>query len=121
MDKMTKWRLEGMGYALKAIEESSVDDFRKELAYRKNTGITALITPKELKQTRDLITTDALKVALIFSVYALRDEFGFGEERIKRFVKRYELKAQHFFEGLYSFEELRQMLEEETGFVIKFH
>lgn len=121
MDKMTKWRLEGMGYALKAIEESSVDDFRKELAYRKNTGITALITPKELKQTRDLITTDALKVALIFAVYALRDEFGFGEDRIRRFVKRYEQKAKHFSEGLYDFNELRQQLMDETGFEVNFN
>jgi len=117
---MTQWRLEGMGYALKSIEETSLDEFRKELEYRKRTGITALVTPKELKQMRDILTEDALKVAMVFAVYALHDEFGFGQDRIKRFVARYELKAEHFAQGLYTFQELQQMLADETGLEVRF-
>lgn len=118
--KMGQWRLEGMGYALKAIEEQGIDAFKKELAYRKQTGITAMVTTKELEETRRILTDNALKVALIFAVYALHDEFGFGEERMRRFTKRYEQKAEGFTLGYFTFDELREMLKEELGFEVNF-
>jgi len=119
-DKITQWRLEGMGYALKAIEDHGLEEFKKELAYRQKAGISAMVTSKDLRQLHDLITEDALKVALVFSVYALRDEFNFGHERMQRFVRRYEEKAEAFTKGYYTFDELRQMLLDETGFEVCF-
>ena len=120
MDKTYQWRMEGMANALRIAEEGGVEALREDLKMRGYFQVKALITPKEMKDFENKIVERVDRVILVFALAVLHDEFGFGHERLKRFMERFNTKTGCLAEEYLSWEEQRQILEEETGIKVKF-
>lgn len=56
-----------------------------------------------------------LDTVLILASMTLHDEFGFGKERLQRFIKRFNFKAECIGEGYTSWKEQIDILKDECG------
>ena len=48
----------------------------------------------------------------------LRDEYGFGYDRMNRFIHRFNLKTECLVDGYVNWKELQETIREETGILI---
>lgn len=117
-DKLAEARLEGMGYALRAIKKNGLDAFEKELKMRGYRGITLPITQKEIMDVSEVMREMCLDMCLIMSVAALHDEFDFGKKRIERFAEKYQEAMHNVANDLAYWEDYIDGIQEQIG--IKF-
>ena len=89
-DKLEEARREGMAYALNIVKTKGIGGLEEECKFR---GATSAIT--------------------------LRDQFGFGAERIKRYVDRFNSKAECIMDDYTTWDEQTQILKEECGLEFK--
>ena len=115
MDKEAVARLVGMDYALRQIEANGIENFRKDLAYRKGKGFSIPMTQAQISKN----SKESLKVmtnrVLLLALYALRDEFGFGKTRGMRFFKRFWGYLQSIGDDYVTWYEVEQVICTEMG------
>ena len=92
-------RREGMSYALRYAKEHGFDELEKELKYRGAYEIPFKISNNDLQKFTDNAKNMMLDTVLILASMTLHDEFGFGRERLQRFIKRFNFKAECIGEG----------------------
>lgn len=77
-----------------------------------------LVSPKELDKMKEKATENAtnqaLNVIVVFSLMALRDEFGFGKERLLKFHAKFFDLADSYNRGYITAKDLWDTLEEEV-------
>lgn len=61
-------------------------------------------------------TNDAFRLFILTSVFALRDEFGFGEGRINKFIDAVNKKVCEYNEGCFTIEDLQETMKLEVAF-----
>lgn len=61
-------------------------------------------------------TNDAFRLFILTSVFALRDEFGFGEGRINRFIDSVNKKVCEFNDGCFTIEDLQKAMQLEVAY-----
>lgn len=113
-------RTDGMKLALKIAEEKGIEGLKEEIRFRDSTKLSLTMTKAELNEA-----TKEIKRKCIENVYAIvfmtiRDEFGFGKERLTRLYERLNSRAASMIEDMIEIEEYRQQLEKETGLTIDF-
>ena len=114
-DQMSKWRLEGMAYALVKIKQEGIESFEKELAWRLPRKCSLMVTGKEVRSF-ERSAVDRLKDAVaILAFSVLADEFDFGREEMLRFQKRFELKCACLDEQYITWDEQAKILRDENG------
>lgn len=114
-EKEESARREGMAYAYKIASEKGLDALASELKMRHATKFPIGVPKKELDDFCLRVKNQTIDVVQMLSCYALRDEFDFGEQRLRRFMARFEEKTQDILQDYYSFDDLMNMLEEEVG------
>lgn len=115
MDKLEQSRREGMSYALRIAEEKGIDGLREDLKRR-----NALNIPVGLKQSRvdeftQNVKHNVVDTMLILASVTLRDEFGFGKDRLARFIERFNYKAECLGDDLVEWQDLIEQMQEECG------
>ena len=105
-------RMDGLKLALRIADRDGIDGIRKEIAYRNNGGINTRLSMRELDEASQEDTI------MIMAMWALRDEFGFGKDRMQRFYDRFMLKTDMALERVTDFPEIRKTLEKELGYEI---
>lgn len=106
----------GGGGASTGIEMAtgySVD--KKELAARRAMFIPLEINQAQLEESVEKIKMNTIDTVLIMSCMVLRDEFGFGQKRIKQFFDRFNLKTECICDGDVIWDDFIDALREETG------
>lgn len=78
-----KGRNDGLALALKIVREGGADALEEEIKARGVTGINVNLSQKELEQALTPIKDLTIRTLLAMSVSSLRDEYGFGKERLK--------------------------------------
>lgn len=86
-------RMDGLKLALRIADRDGIDGIRKEIAYRNNGGINTRLSMRELDEASQTIKENCVDTILIMSMYALRDEYGYGKDRMQRFYDRFMLKT----------------------------
>lgn len=86
-------RLQGMAYALNRIREIGAEEFDKEMAWRTRGTITAVMTPQEILENQRHVRLAYDLILRALMIVSLHDEFDFGQQRLDRLFKRYNLKA----------------------------
>ena len=77
------------------------------------------ISEKRLKQMKsNWIQTATDTVEMIF-LLALHDEYGFGEQRLTKVLRKVEFIADSISEKRLNIRDIQQVLEEETGVTYK--
>lgn len=73
------------------------------------------ISQQQLDETVYKIKMNTIDCVLIMSCMVLRDEFGFGQKRIKQFFDRFNLKTECLCDGNVVWDDFIEALKEETG------
>ena len=108
-------RREGMSYALKYVKDNGIEALEKELKRRQAYNIPIRISNKELQAFTDNAKNMMLDTVLILASVTLHDEFGFGRERLERFMKRFNFKAECIGEDYTDWQDQIAILKEECG------
>jgi len=115
MDKEAVARLAGMDYALKQIKEHGIENFEKELAWRKGKNFTVPLTERQIGKYYKGVLSIVKDRVCTCALYALRDEFGFGPSRAKRFFNRFYEYLQSIGQGYVSWIEVHDVVKDELG------
>ena len=115
LDKEEIARRSGMMYALKIAKEKGIEGLEEEIKYRNITEIPIAIKRDKLNECIENIKLNTIDTILVLSAVTLRDEFGFGKERLARFIERFNLKTDCLVGEYCTWDDLRQNLEEECG------
>lgn len=75
---------------------------------------------KEVDKALVPIKEMTIRTILAMSVATLRDEYGFGKERLQRFINRFMIKTDCMSEGWLTWKDLCDNIEEETGIQITY-
>lgn len=108
-------RREGMSYALRYAKEHGLEALEQDLKKRGAYNIPIRISDKELKEFTDNAKMMLLDTVLILSSMTLHDEFGFGKERLSRFIERFNQKAECIGEDYTSWQDQIDILKEDCG------
>ena len=108
-------RRDGMSYALRYAKEHGLEALEQDLNKRWAYNIPIRISDKELKEFTDNAKMMLLDTVLILSSMTLHDEFGFGKERLSRFIERFNQKAECIGEDYTSWKDQIDILKEECG------
>lgn len=115
INKEEQWRREGMAYALKVAREKGIEGLEAEIKYRNISLVPIAVSKEKMDECVNNIKMNTIDTMLILSASTLRDEFGFGKERIARFVERFNLKAECLVDGFCTWDDQMTMLAEECG------
>ena len=108
-------RREGMSYALKYVKENGIEALENEFKRRGAYNIPIRISDKDLKVFTDNAKMMLLDTVLILASMTLHDEFGFGKDRLQRFVKRFNFKAECIGDDYTTWQDQINILKEECG------
>ena len=70
---------------------------------------------KTVEDTVDRVSREAFQRMMVLSLLVLRDEWGFGEKRISRFMGQLSVLIVDVSEGRLSMDDITATLEEELG------
>lgn len=105
----------GIEYAARIAKEDGIDALVQEAKFRQKTVIPVSVERKLCDDAIERIKMNTIDTIRILSLAVLRDEFGFGKDRLKRFVDRFEMKAECLCEEYVNWEDLIENIKEETG------
>lgn len=105
----------GMDYACKIAKEKRTDVLVEECKFRKKTGIPITVERKKCDEAIERIKMNTIDTIRILSLCVLRDEFGFGKDRLKRFAERFEKKTDCLVDEFVNWEDIIENIKEETG------
>lgn len=108
-------RIEGMQYAIDLVDKLGVDKARDEIAKRSRYRIPLSIKQKELDEFCNKVKVNVVNHMTVLFMVTLRDELGFGHDRIQRVMRRFWQKAECFEGDFTNWEEQTQILAEEVG------
>ena len=113
--KLHEARMAGAIWIMKLIEDKGMEEAKKELAVRRAMFIPLEINQAQLEESVEKIKMNTIDTVLIMSCMVLRDEFGFGQKRIKQFFVRFNLKTECICDGDVIWDDFIDALREETG------
>lgn len=73
------------------------------------------LTAKEIEELKLNSTRQAVSITQLFPLLVLRDEFGFGEKRLKRFLAKYQETLDAYNKGYLDLIDIAKMLEDEVN------
>jgi hypothetical protein len=71
---------------------------------------------KDVGEALKEIQDNMLSTIMLMSVFVLRDEFGFGKERVKRFTDKYIENSKQLLSKDLNWADVKEAMEEEIGF-----
>ena len=113
-----KGRNDGLMLAAKIVEQGGAEALAEEMRIRGITGIHTGLAVKELDEAMNPIKDLTIQTVLTMSVATLRDEYGFGKERLQRFIDRFFDKTGCLAGGWVTWNALVEEIEKETGIQI---
>ena len=75
-------------------------------------------TIKQMEQMKAKAMNDAIEVLTLFPLLTLRDEYGFGEKRLKKFLEHMQSNIDAYNEGRIKLEDVARVLDEEVNIKI---
>ena len=82
-DKLEEARREGMAYALKIAKTKGIEGLEEECKFRGATKMPLALPKNAIDECVLKIKENTIDTITILSAITLRDQFGFGAERIK--------------------------------------
>ncbi len=111
-------RFSGADWALRMCEEYGIEECRKDLERRNILSIPLKVSKKDIDEAVLKIKQNVMTTVLLMACATLRDEYGFGYDRMTRFIKRFNTKAACLVDKFVYWKDLQQSIKEETGIFI---
>ena len=119
MTKEERWRMEGLAFCLRVLEQNGndVEALKSEIRRRGAAGIPIGVTPKQEKDFCDGVKKAVLDTVLLMSMAVLHDTFGFGRDRVARFVEAFNNASELLGDDCINWTEIQQGIADQLGFV----
>lgn len=108
-------REDGLLMALDIVKKGGVEALEEEIRFRNLSGIRMPLAKKDLEKATLKIKEQLLDTVTVLSVATLHDEYGFGEKRCKKFIERFNLKAECLVDDMASWDDYIQAIRDELG------
>ena len=116
VSKEQQWRMEGISYAVRFMEEGhDLQELKAEARMRGAYNIPLKMSHAEYDSFMLRACSSIVDAFMLLSCMVLRTEFKFGATRIERFKRAYEERAKDMTDGLFSWSDLQWMIEKELG------
>lgn len=118
MSKLSKEesaRYSGASWMLDKVKKDGIEAAEKELEWRGVNRIPLAATKADLRKFQDYEKRNTIATVLLMACVTLRDEYGFGRDRMDRFVKRFNEKTSCLVGDYVDWTDLQKTIEEETG------
>ena len=111
-------KFEQDGYECLNLAIRSLEAWEKELERRGVRHIPLGVKEQDLKNFSEREKRNTIATVLMMSAMVLRDEFGFGRDRMNKFIDRFNKKTSCLVEGYVYWKDMQQTIAEETGIFI---
>lgn len=121
MSKLSKEelaRFQGAAWALRMVEEKGLEAAQKDLDQRGIRHLPLACQKKDIRAFEEYEKKNTLATVLMMTCMTLRDEYGFGFDRMNRFIRRFNTKTECLVDGYVNWKELQETIREETGILI---
>ena len=121
MSKLSKEelaRFSGAEWMVRYVKEHGLEEAEKELERRGVRHIPLGVKEQDLKNFSEREKRNTIATVLMMSAMVLRDEFGFGRDRMNKFIDRFNKKTSCLVEGYVYWKDMQQTIAEETGIFI---
>lgn len=115
MNKEFRLRGEGVHWAIDRIKAVGIEQAEKEFDLRGMLSIPLAATNAEIARANEQIRGMVVKTVCALSCLVLHDEFGFGTDRVNRFIRRFNLKSEVLEGDFATWEDYNQILIDELG------
>lgn len=112
-------RISGLQRGLEIAEKEGIEGLREEVNFRCKTKIPLAWDRKDLGDAMQEIQDNMLSTIMLMSVFVLRDEFGFGKKRGKRFTDKFIENSKQLLSKDLNWPDIKEAMEEELGFKCK--
>lgn len=120
MTKEERWRMEGMTFCLRYLEQNNndVEGMKKEIRRRGAGSIPLGVSTAEENRFCRMVRENCIDTVLILTLAVLHDNFGFGRIRANRFKEAFNKAAEYLEDDVINWTEIQQGLKEQLGQVI---
>ena len=120
MTKVERWRMEGMSFCLRYLDEhgNDVEGLKREIKWRGAGSIPLALSKADENRFCKAVRENCLDTVLIMTLAVLHDTFGFGRIRANRFKAAFNQAAEYLQDDCINWTEIRKGLEEQLGMVI---
>ena len=120
MTKEERWRLEGLAFCLRTLEQNGndVEALKAEIRRRGAGSIPLALSRADENRFCKAVRENCLDTVLIMTLAVLHDTFGFGRIRANRFKTAFNQAAKYLQDDCINWTEIRKGLEEQLGMVI---
>jgi len=105
----------GMERALRIAKNDGVEELEKEVHFRNASGIHSRLTAKEIDVGLQDIKELTIKTVTTMAMAVLYGEFGFGKQRLERFMRTFEKAAVDLNSGIVTWLDICENIERLTG------
>lgn len=114
--KIHESRMSGAAWILEIAKRDGIDKAEEELKRRGAVFVPLEIPTKILDEFSEKVKWNAIDTIVLLSCATLRDEFGFGHDRLVRFMDRFTEKAECLSEpDCVKWNDYIEMMKEEVG------
>ena len=120
-DDMIRWRDEGLALAIRIAEREEKEGgnvlqaLRKELRFRRASGVNSNMTYKELEKASGTIKEFTIQTVLAMCMIVLWEQYGFGQKRLTRFMQEFLVHSLALAGGEIDWIDILDCLHAETG------
>ena len=111
-------RYSGANWMIDYTKKYGLEAAEQELQKRGARQIPLALNRPDLERFEEYTKKNTIATVLMMAVMTLRDEFGFGTERINRFIDRFNSKTNCLCEGYVYWKDMQETIKEETGILI---
>lgn len=108
-------RQEGARWALEIAKRDGIEAAEQELQFRGIHNIPCGVNRADLNNFTRNAKRNCVDTICCLAAITIRDEFGFGRDRLNRFVKRMNEKAECLNDNYCCWEDIQTTLKDETG------
>lgn len=114
-DDLAQGRIEGMIYAERIVSKDGLEGLQEEIKKRGYSGISINVSHKEMEKATSQMRNMMMDTIMAMSMGILHDEFGYGHDRLQRFVDKFQEGAELLAEGVITWEQIIENTEEVVG------
>lgn len=111
-------RFSGAEWMVRYIKEKGIEAAEKELEMRGIRGIPLAVKEGDLVRFSTREKKNTIATMILMACMTLRDEFGFGFDRMNRFIDRFNKKTECLVGKYVSWKDIQETIKEETGLLI---
>jgi hypothetical protein len=115
VDDMARGRMEGLVYAERIVSKDGIEGLREEIKKRGCSGMSINVSHKEMEKATSQMRNMMLDTVMSMSMGILHDKFGFGHDRLQKFMDAFQDGAELLNDGVITWQQIIDNTEEVTG------